>query len=211
MAETINVATGIVGMNVLDVETGQSIGSVTDIIVDPARGELLGYLVKGRDSVMRAVAWHEATLDSVALLTRVRALQRRTKLGDAFTQSVRAIRKMVGASVITDMGKLLGTISEVHFAPYFRKVSYRLKQPGIKGFFGGTLLLPGDAPHVYSSPGNRLILPSGSEEKYTTDDAPGLIAAGINTARTLHAGLEPYWLAIWLAMTLLLIGVMLWL
>ncbi len=210
MAETINVATGIVGLNVIDVETGQSIGRVADIIVDPVRGELLGFLIKTRDSVMSAVAWHEATLDSVALLTRERALQRRTKLGDALTQSVRAIRKMLGVPVITDAGKLIGTISEVHFAPYFRKVSYRLKRPGLKGFFGGRLLLAGDAL-TYSHPGKRLIVRGSAEEKRATDDTPGFFAAEISTVRTLHAALEQYGLAIWLAMTLLLIGVMIWL
>jgi len=52
----VNFETELKGMSVLDIATGEKIGSVSDIIINPTEGKVLGLAIIRSDKEVRAVS-----------------------------------------------------------------------------------------------------------------------------------------------------------
>lgn len=188
---TLNVTNELVGMRVLMPKpfrelgkvsnTYKRLGEVTDAIVHPTEGRLLGLGVRtleGNERVLLAVCPHEGDervlnehdfrIGAESVITIENALCDPKDLDTSLAGGAYACSELVGAKVVTDEGRLLGSVSEVHLLVQDRKVLYRVTESKWKRPFGGGFLMAGNAPRSYSRAGMRLIVPFDMEMTMTS-------------------------------------------
>jgi hypothetical protein len=76
---------------------------------------------------------------------------------------------MVGTNVVTEDGKLLGRVGEVHLSLETPRVTYRVAESTLQRFLGGGFYIAGDLPSAYSRDGVRMIVPPDTEERYAAE------------------------------------------
>jgi hypothetical protein len=110
---------------------------------------------------------------------------------------VAASRGLCGTSVVTDEGELLGRVGEVSVLADSKRTRLEVARAGWRRLVYPGFTLAGDAPHVHSLSGRRLIV--ADERRDSTQARSGV-----------HLLLERYGLALWAAITALLLGAMIW-
>lgn len=150
----------LVGMTVLSRATGNKLGTVRDLLVDPVNGRLLGLTVDvagggvgllgyndiysfGRDAIMAE------SDDSV-----------RPPDENLPVNLPRAREQLVGTTVITESGRLLGQIADVFVTlqpPPF--VAYAVRESIFDRLLGRELFILASAGHALSNDAERLVVP----------------------------------------------------
>jgi sporulation protein YlmC with PRC-barrel domain len=210
---TLNLSRELRGRRVLMSGSPWPLGEVTDALVHPTEGTLLGLAV-------RTPAGDERVLDARRLSIRedaVVALDPRPEdeVGTATRrEGAFALREIVGASLVTDAGQLVGRVSEVYVPPRGGEVEYGVAPAGARRLLGGALRLSAAAPHSFSRVGSRLIVPAGE----LAGDRAGFEGEGRGRLglRLWMAGqsarllLYRYGVFLWFVISVSLIGMMVW-
>ncbi len=163
---TLNVAQQLKGMAVLVTTTGERLGEVTDAIIHPTEGRMLGITVRTSGGEERALATRDFFIGPDAVMASGAVLAETEDGGGALAGGVPACRELLGTNVVTEDGKLLGRVSEVHISVEPPRVIYRVAESTLQRFFGGGFFIAADVPRTYSPDGVRLIVPTETEDRY---------------------------------------------
>lgn len=158
----LNVAGRLRGMPVLPPDTNEKLGEVWDVLVHPTEGRVLGLILHTSAGEERVLAMGDFLILSAAETVRAGGgrLTEIEKLSDGLANGVAACHELIGASVVTEAGKLLGRVCEVHIFVERPLVIYRVAASGWQRFFGSGFFMAGDVPYAYSREGTRLIVPA---------------------------------------------------
>jgi uncharacterized protein YrrD len=172
--KTMNVEKELKGMTALRRDSGGKMGEVADVIVHPVRGEVMGLLIRTGQGQEEVLATQDFAIGKDAVMATGAGF-----VGGSSNQlesGVPALGEIVGTNVVTEEGKLLGRIGEVHISLETPRVAYRVAESALQRFLGGGFYIAGDLPSAYSRDGVRMIVPPDTEEQYAAeslDDAFG--------------------------------------
>jgi uncharacterized protein YrrD len=152
-------------MSVLDAGSGDRVGEIVDIVVEPTEGRLLGLLIRNGQG-------EEAVLDIASIRIGENAVMAATGAPLEVRASSAVLRGgvlgaglLVGANVVTEEGTLLGKLSDVHVLPELGLVAYKIAGTVLQKIFGGGYFIAGDVPVALSSDGARMIVPGDTETR----------------------------------------------
>jgi uncharacterized protein YrrD len=169
MAESKDVVPigSVVGMPIISLSTGNKLGQVSHVRIDPIDGRLSGLAVKegenaelsydriysfGRDAVMAV------SDDSVTNYATVPDL------------TVRRADDLIGAKVVLESGEMLGEIADVLVAlnppP---AVFYEIRRSMLDRLLGRTFFIPASVGYALSDDASRLIVPDRTIEIASAD------------------------------------------
>jgi sporulation protein YlmC with PRC-barrel domain len=173
---TINVEKELKGMTLLATDSGNKMGEITDAIVHPIEGRVMGLIVRTSEGEERALAWPDVVIGRDAIMAREEAHFVEERIDHKLEAGVPALGEIVGTNVVTDAGKLLGRVSEVHVSLESPRTGYRVTESKLQRFLGGGFYIAADLAAAYSRDGVRIIVPEGAEELFlvtTIDEALG--------------------------------------
>ena len=119
VTDNIHPADTLFGMSVLSRVTGNKLGQVHDLILDPVRGALLGLWVRELDSGLRVMDYREVYSFGRDAVMAVGDDSLIASEGSRLPEAPWVKRDIMGAKVVTEGGTLLGQVANVyvHLAP----------------------------------------------------------------------------------------------
>ena len=211
----LNIASDLVGMPVSSSGSSLVMGDITDALIQPMEGRLLGLALRTHSGTERMVLARrlEVGMKCISIIKDEVASSGRK---DGLSGGVRALRELCGANVVTDEGQLLGRVCEIQVSPNDGRVTYGIAEaPLLRRLFGSGFTVEGSVAHSYSRAGSRLIVHA--------PDTPSEVGGRLHSAlgptvrgwwkveQSLHAFLYRYGFLIWLAILIGLLMVLLWL
>lgn len=175
MLRVLNIAEEVFGLPVLEPDTGQPNGHVTELIVHPTKGKLLGLICKttaGLEQSIASTAAHFFQQPGAVWLAR-NALPKTLAQPRALAGGVAIGKHLLGVSVVSEEGAFLGLVSAAYLHAEPPLVSYRVTKSKFQKLWGGELFIAGNIPLAWSPIGARLIVPA---ETATRLAAPSLQA-----------------------------------
>lgn len=176
----INIEKQMKGYVVLDAGTAGRLGKVSDALIHPSRGTLLGLLIGndlGIEKVLSAESFviHDAA-KAVIALDPPRA--EGTEVERILNEGVRAIDELLAAEIVTQDGRLLGRINDIYLQNATvdsLPVIYHITASFWQRLTGGGTYLAGDVPSHYSHTGSRLIVPADTKQRDVRSSIKGFI------------------------------------
>ncbi len=162
MAESDNLhAMGaLIGVAVLSRGTGNKLGRIDDLVVDPMRGLLLGLTVQTQDSGRQVLDYLDiSSFGPDAVMANNDDSVRPLEASQLAHQPL-AKQNLRGARVVTEGGKLLGLVANVfvHLAPP-PLVVYEVRESLLDKLLGRELFIPGSFGLALSDNAERIIVP----------------------------------------------------
>ncbi len=211
---TLDVASELKGMPVLALNTSEKLGEVVDAIVHPTEGKLLGIALRTPEGEERALALGDFQIGMDAVTAEESALCDPETFFGTLEGGNYVCREIVGASVVTDDGNLLGRVIDVYVWAEPSKVLYRVAQSTMQRLFGG-FFMAGSVPHSYSSTGLRMIVPVDTKERHAVwlplQVRPNPHSQAWTILGISHARLAGYGIALLSVVLALLLALLLWL
>jgi sporulation protein YlmC with PRC-barrel domain len=161
---TLNIASELRGRAVVVPDTAEKLGEVSDLIVHPTDGRVLGLILRAAEGEERALRVDDFVIGPEAVMAAEGALLDLGDLRDSLSGGARACGELVGVSVVTEDGKLLGRVSEIHASVKRPWIFYRVAGSALQRFLGGGFFIAGNVPHFYSREGLRLIVPADTAD-----------------------------------------------
>ena len=173
----------IIGMPILSRQTGNNVGKVHDLYIDPQKGVLKGVTIEAPNGKLGGIDFHDVYSfgqDAVMIDND----QRIVALADGWVESHPHARKhLIGTNVISDGGKALGKVGNV----YLRLVSppvviYEITGSVLDNWLGRNQFIYASDVSALAGNAERLIVP----EEVVTNAASNLTelfsrpAAGMN-------------------------------
>ena len=177
------------GMSVLSLATGNMLGQVRDILVDPISGVLLGVVVLSSEGEETALPLDEIySVGRDAIMARnelsLGPVEDSKILGDG-----RPANNLVGTKIITEGGNVLGQITDVFVTlsqpPH---ILYEARQSLLDKLLGRTFFIPASVGNALSDDCARLVVPDVTSE-IATSDLESLLEQQIEV-RTFNAGVR---------------------
>jgi uncharacterized protein YrrD len=160
VADNLQLADALIGMPVLSRVTGNKLGEVHDLILDPMRGELLGLWVRMPDGALDVMDYREVFSfgrDAVMAIGDDSVIpSAQTPLAEA--PCVR--RDIAGARVVTEGGTLLGQVANVYVhltAPPL--LAYEVRESLLDKLLGRGLFISASVGRALSHDSQRIIVP----------------------------------------------------
>lgn len=155
------------GMAVLNSDTGEKLGVVSDVLVHPVEGRVMGITIRDEAGAVTSLGAHDLFIGVHAVMTRNEAKVETWEPGDRLAKGALASREVVGTNVVTEDGRLIGQVSEVYISTEKPLAYYKVAESTVQRFFGTGFVIPGDAARAYSTDGVRMIVPVDIEERYS--------------------------------------------
>lgn len=165
---TINFDTQLRGLPVLNPGTAYKLGNVTDLAIDPTHGTVSGLflLTPEEEEIFLPVAEGIAYEGAYFLSQRKESCSATTRPSEALRDHqeilpalLRVTTDLLGASVVTEGGRLLGNIRTVYLDPTNWQVSYQVAVSWWQRWQGGGMRLAAHLPVRWSQTAGRLIVP----------------------------------------------------
>lgn len=163
VADNMESADALIGMAVLSRVTGNKLGEVHDLILDPVRGSLLGLWVRSPGGALDVMDYREVYnfgRDAVMAVDDDSVIpSAETPLAEAPCVK----RDVAGARVVTEGGTLLGQVANVyvHLAPP-PLVAYEVRESLLDKLLGRGLFIPASLGRALSHDAQRIIVPEGA-------------------------------------------------
>ena len=162
MAVTDNILSvnTLIGMPLLSRATGNKLGQVDDIILDPLEGVLLGLGVLTPDSDVLLLDYREVYSFGRDAVMANRDDSLVPPDDSRLAGAPRAKKDISGARVVTEGGALLGEVANVfvHVAPP-PLVVYEVRESVIDKLLGRGLFIPASLGRALSEDAERIIVP----------------------------------------------------
>ncbi|HVF30803.1 MAG TPA: PRC-barrel domain-containing protein [Pyrinomonadaceae bacterium] len=178
----------LTGMTVVSLASGNDLGRITDLFVDPSSGVLLGVtlsMLDGRAGEIPNVEIYNIGRDAVM----VRALESIAPPEAGVLDRGQSASKLIGTKIITESGDVLGHITNVFVTlkppPH---ILYEARQSLLDKLLGREFFIPASVGHALSDDYARLVVPDVTTELAASDLA-SLIEQRIEV-RTFDAGAE---------------------
>lgn len=133
------------GTAVIDIQDGEKLGHIDEVVISPDDLRLLGFVVKSggmldqKEWVVEADDVRSIGADAVTV-DRRDAAHTSDASSDAFREARSGNRRLNGKKVVTDGGKLLGTVSDVLMDESTKRIT------GLQ--IGGGILQSADTVHA---------------------------------------------------------------
>lgn len=163
------------GLPVMNAETAWKVGTVADLAIDPIQGVVDGLLLTTPEQnelflpVREGIVFKETFLLNRAAVPRDPPVLHKEELqvNEDLPERIYASADLLGASVVTEQGQLLGNISEVCFDPVDWQVFYRLTNSWWERWRGSGVYVPASSTVRWSQTTGRLVVAVGTEVSRT--------------------------------------------
>lgn len=176
--KTLNVASDLKGMTVLASDSGEKLGNATDVIIHPVEGKVLGIALRTLEGERRVISTQDFSIGVDAIMAAKGSVAHTTDTTGDLAGGVEAVGEIVGTNVVTEDGKLLGRVREVHILADRPRAVYRVAETTLQRFFGGGFYLAGDVPRSYSPDGARMIVPADVEQRHAASSVAEAVQPG---------------------------------
>lgn len=164
MNRPFDFETKLKGMSVLQSSSGARLGNVSDLVVNPNDGRVIGIAMARPDKEARAIAIGDAHIGDDAVMVADGSLLPLDFSG-ALAEGALAT-DLIGAKVVAEDGRLVGRVTHVYVHPESGGVFYRIADSALQRLFGGGFYIPGGTSKAYSREGRRMIVPSDIKERH---------------------------------------------
>jgi uncharacterized protein YrrD len=156
----------LIGKTVLARATANKLGRIRDLILDPVKGELAGLCVQMADESLRLIDYREVQSfgpDAVMVSGDESAIPVQ---GSPLKALPLARSHLIGVTVVTEGGKLLGQIANVyiHLAETCLFI-YEVRASLLDKLLGHTLYFPASWGRAFSADDMRLVVSNETVEK----------------------------------------------
>ncbi len=212
---TLNLRRALKGRDVLAAGTWRRLGEVADAFIHPTEGRLLGLALRTDDGGERLLPLHQLSVRHDGAI--VSGGDMGAGSGDAAfpAEGAFALREIVGASVVTEAGELVGHVSDVHLVVRGAGVEYEVAPTWLQRVLGGGLRLDAAAALTFSRAGSRLIVPAAEVGRRLPRPFDGVRAwAGTRSwelGQSARPLLNKYGVPLWFVSAATLLGMMFWL
>jgi uncharacterized protein YrrD len=179
----------LTGMTVLSLTTGNKLGQILDLFIDPINGVLSGVTMLTPDQ--RIVALGREAIHSLgrdALM--VTSDESVAPLDSGVLGTAQQASKLIGTRIITESGDLLGRITKIFVTlkhpPY---ILYEARRSFLDTLLRRGFFIPASVGHALSSDAALLVVPDETRDTATTDLA-SLLGQGIQV-RSYDPSAEP--------------------
>src|SRR5687767_14638569 len=157
------------GMTVLSLATGNKLGTIVDLFIDPINGVLLGVSLSLKDGGLAGLAQgdiYSFGRDAVMVQTD----QCIAPLDTGVLTSGQPASKLIGTKIITESGDLLGHITNIFVTlkPPPR-ILYEARQSILDKLLGREFFVPAAVGHALSDDAARLVVPDVTTEIAASD------------------------------------------
>jgi uncharacterized protein YrrD len=162
---TVSVTKQLNGTVVLDADTTQKRGYVTDVSINPATGTVLALLFETPTGDEHALAPENFLIheEAKAVIALGDPVTDRAKLRKMLEKGVRAEGELTGSDAVTKDGRRLGRVTQVFLQTDPMLAIYHITSSIRQRLFGGGLYLAGNAPCAFSRADARLIVPADAK------------------------------------------------
>jgi uncharacterized protein YrrD len=164
--DKVNSIAILIGRTVLSRATGNKLGPIHDLLVNPHEGDLAGLAVQMPDQSLRLIDYREIYSfgpDAVMINSDESAVPAQTSPLNALPL---AKHRLIGVKVITESGKVLGQIVNVfiHLAETSLLV-YEVRSSLLDKLLGHTLYFPASQGRALSEDAARLVVSDDTPDK----------------------------------------------
>jgi sporulation protein YlmC with PRC-barrel domain len=160
---TLNVG-DIRGKPVLASDTAEKLGEVADVLLHLGEGRVLGILIRRSSGELGVLETRDFIIGHDAIMASPGAASR-TFEGSTAEQGMPA-QRLVGAAVVTDEGRALGRVSEVHISAERPVAAFKVAENPIQSIFHGGYFLRASVARALSPDGTRMIVPADTLERH---------------------------------------------
>jgi sporulation protein YlmC with PRC-barrel domain len=177
--KALHVTNQLIGMPVIVSSLARKLGQVADAVVHPTEGRMLGLVLRSPEGEERLLWADDFFIFGAlgAVLVEDDMLTGSESFEDSLTGGVRVRRDLIGASIVTDAGRLLGRVGDVYILEEQLLTIYRVARSLLQDIFGGGFFLAGNAPHAWSRSGSRLIVPADARQHHAASSLAEAIKA----------------------------------
>lgn len=159
----------ITGMTVVSLATGNELGKILDLFIDPINGVLLGVTLALSDGSRAGLSQPEIySFGKDAVM--VQSEQSVTPLDNGELPGGQQASKLIGTKIITESGDLLGHITNIFVTlkppPH---ILYEARQSILDKLLGREFFLPASVGHALSDDAARLVVPDVTIEMAVSD------------------------------------------
>jgi len=175
-ANNVHSVDTLIDKPIISRATGNKLGRVHDLIIDPIKGVLLGLstqLLDGSTSVTDYGDIYSVGPDAVMVNNDDSV---KFEQDSTFSGAPLAKKNIAGAKIITDGGKLLGQVANVYVhtaAPPL--VIYEVRESLLDKLLGRALFIPASAGRAVSEGTERIVVPDDTAG-YAADSLEALMA-----------------------------------
>jgi len=154
-------------------DSEEPIGTVDDVVVHPTEGRVHALLIAGRDGKRRVIDADDFIVRDGVVLARPYSAAGGNAVREVLMKGVRATRRLLGLSVVTDprnalgyvrdRGKYIGYVRDIFFLPRRRAVVYYVGDAPVQH---GRFYLAGSVPCAYSKTEDRIEVPRRTEQRF---------------------------------------------
>ena len=166
------------GMTVLSLSSGNKLGQVLELFIDPINGVLVGLtlsLSDGRIAGLTENEIHSFGRDAVM----ARGDQSIIPLDSGQLAIGQQASKLIGTNIITESGDVIGNITDVFVTlkppPH---ILYEVRQSLLDKLLGREFFVPASVGHALSDDATRLVVPDATME-IADSDLSNLVEQGI--------------------------------
>jgi sporulation protein YlmC with PRC-barrel domain len=157
---TLNNMSQLKKMPVVLPETGKTVGQISDVIIHPTEGTVLGLIMRSIKGETWAVAVNDFfifTKNNVVVVLDG-AFSDQTGVREKIADGISACREAIGARIVTEKGKYMGDVCDVWIAEEPLRVVYQVFESAWQKYFGRGFFISADLPYVWSRNGTRFIV-----------------------------------------------------
>ncbi len=131
------------GLAVVDIQGGKRLGHIDEVVISPDDLRLLGFVLKQgnllshRERIVEVESVHSIGADAVTIASED-VVREADAAGDPFREARSGERRLAGAKVVTEEGKLLGIIDDFSIDESQQRVAALTLRGGL--FSGGDAL-----------------------------------------------------------------------
>jgi uncharacterized protein YrrD len=158
----------LIGMTILSRVTANKLGKVLDVMIDPETGLLDGLVIVGNQDEEQILNYREiSSFGPDAVMARDDDSPLVPAEGE-LTRRPCAKRDLIGAKLISEGGRLLGEVSNVHLYLLPPPLAiYEVRDSIIDKLLGRTAYIPASMGLALSGDAERIIVPDDTAERAT--------------------------------------------
>lgn len=160
--DTVSV-NSLIGKTVLSRSTGNKLGQVYDLYIDPIEGLLIGVTIKTIDGVMGGLEYKDIYSfgQDAVMAENDEAV---TPLADDWLEGHSHAKKhLIGVKIVTESGKLLGNVGDIYvqLTPP-PKVIYEVRESVFDKLLGRSFFMYASAGSALSNNAERIVVPNAT-------------------------------------------------
>lgn len=183
MVENVVTAGDLIGMPVLSRESGNKLGEVADLYVDPIEGILKGVTIEAPNGKIGGIDYNDIfSFGEDAVMAKADASV--VPLEEGWVESHSHAKKhLIGTNIVTEGGKLLGQVGAI----YVRLtpppvVIYEVRESVLDKLLGRNLFIFASAGTALSKNAERIVIP----DNFAAEAAPSLTELMHRTKKPLR-------------------------